>query len=103
MGTAGGPMGQPGGGYATVFGPDGRTLTEPIPATEEGIVYADLNMDDIVKAKGFSDPTGHYSRPDLLWLGVDTTEKRAVQNSTVVVDRTGDKNSRVVKGIKDEE
>ena len=68
-------MNVPGGGSSAIFGPDGRQLSEEMPETEEGILYADLNMDDILKAKGFLDICGHYSRPDMLWLGVDDQEK----------------------------
>jgi predicted amidohydrolase len=75
MGTSGGFMGFPGGGSSAVFGPDGRKLSEDIPETEEGIIYADLDFDEILRAKGFIDICGHYSRPDLLWLGVDDQEK----------------------------
>lgn len=75
MGTAGGLMGVPGGGSSAVFGPDGRKLSEDVPETEEGIIYADLDFDEILRAKGFIDICGHYSRPDLLWLGVDDQEK----------------------------
>ena len=64
-----------GGGSSAVIGPDGRRLTEPLPPTEEGIVYADLDKDVIVSCRHFVDACGHYSRPDLLWLGVDTQEK----------------------------
>ena len=66
----------PGGGSSAIFGPDGRQLSVDIPETEEGIVYANLDLDEILKAKGFLDICGHYSRPDLLWLGVDAREKR---------------------------
>ncbi|PWY67113.1 carbon-nitrogen hydrolase [Aspergillus sclerotioniger CBS 115572] len=64
-----------GGGSSAVVGPDGRRLTEPLPPTEEGIIYADLDKDVIVSCRHFVDACGHYSRPDLLWLGVDTQEK----------------------------
>lgn len=75
MGTSGGLMGVPGGGSSAIFGPDGRKLSEDIPETEEGILYADLDFDEILRAKSFIDICGHYSRPDLLWLGVDDQEK----------------------------
>jgi predicted amidohydrolase len=68
-------MGFPGGGSSAIFGPDGRQMSMDIPETEEGILYADLDFDDILRAKGFIDICGHYSRPDLLWLGVDDREK----------------------------
>ncbi|KAK5112570.1 hypothetical protein LTR85_011262 [Meristemomyces frigidus] len=76
MQTAGCPMfNRPGGGSSAVFAPDGRRLTERLPDSEEGIIYADLDMDLILKAKCFVDCCGHYSRPDLLWLGVDDRER----------------------------
>ena len=71
----------PGGGSSAIFGPDGRLLSEDLPQTEEGIIYADLEMDDILKAKGFLDTCGHYSRPDMLWLGVDDREKKHLRPS----------------------
>jgi nitrilase len=68
-------MNVPGGGSSAVYGPDGRQLSEDLESTEEGIIYADLDLDAILDAKSFLDVAGHYSRPDLLWLGVDKREK----------------------------
>jgi predicted amidohydrolase len=68
-------MNRPGGGSSAVYGPDGRQLSQDIPETEEGIIYEDVNPDAILGAKSFLDIVGHYSRPDLLWLGVDKREK----------------------------
>ncbi|KAL1623519.1 hypothetical protein SLS54_004509 [Diplodia seriata] len=77
MGTAGAPiMGRPGGGSSAVYGPDGRKLTEDLDETKEGILYAECDLDEILKAKGFLDLGGHYSRPDILWLGVDSKAKK---------------------------
>jgi nitrilase len=72
-------MATPGGGCSAVFGPDGRKLTENIPEGYEGILYADLDFDEIIKSKSFVDVCGHYSRPDLLWLGVDKDMKTVVR------------------------
>ncbi|KAJ4369880.1 hypothetical protein N0V83_005644 [Neocucurbitaria cava] len=68
-----------GGGQSAVYGPDGRRLTKPLPSDEEGFVYAELPMDMLVSMRHFADPVGHYSRPELLWLGVDTREKKHVR------------------------
>jgi predicted amidohydrolase len=76
MSTAAGLlMSTPGGGASAVYGPDGRLLTEPLDAATEGIVYADIEPDQSIFARSFLDVCGHYSRPDLLWLGCDTRER----------------------------
>ncbi|KAJ4214578.1 Carbon-nitrogen hydrolase [Fusarium solani] len=72
-------MNSPGGGYSAVFGPDGRKLSTNILADKEGIICADLDIDDILHSKAFLDVVGHYSRPDLLWLGVDPVVKSQVK------------------------
>ncbi|PYI17054.1 aliphatic nitrilase [Aspergillus japonicus CBS 114.51] len=73
-------MSTPGGGSSAIFGPDGRLLSAPIPSTEEGIIYADLDLDGpIHRTRAFVDVCGHYSRPDLLWLGVGPRDGRHVR------------------------
>ncbi|KAJ3463271.1 hypothetical protein MRS44_008057 [Fusarium solani] len=72
---------QPGGGHSCVIGPDGRRLTAPLgdgSPDAEGIVYADLDLTKVVATRGFLDIVGHYSRPDLLWLGVDREQKENI-------------------------
>ncbi|KAF7902739.1 hypothetical protein EAF00_002642 [Botryotinia globosa] len=64
------------GGSSAIFGPDGRKLSADIPEAEEGIIYADLGLDDILKYKAFIDIGGNHSRPDILWLGVDDREMK---------------------------
>lgn len=59
---------RPGGGNARIYGPDGRLLTKDLPPSEEGMVYADLDMSLITKEKGFLDNCGHAGRPELLWV-----------------------------------
>jgi nitrilase len=79
--TEGNPLfGHIGGGHSAVYGPDGRPLTKPLPADQEGFIYAELPMDMLVSMRHFADPVGHYSRPELLWLGVDTREKKHVRD-----------------------
>ncbi|KAI5868696.1 carbon-nitrogen hydrolase [Durotheca rogersii] len=72
---------QPGGGHSCIIGPDGRRLTLALGdgnAETEGIVYGDLDLTKVATVKGFLDVVGHYSRPDLLWLGVDRKKKEVV-------------------------
>lgn len=67
-----------GGGCASIFSPTSMRLTEPLPAGQEGIVYADLNMGEIAITNYLTDPAGHYSRPDIFTFAVDMRKKRAV-------------------------
>jgi nitrilase len=85
-----GVFGLPGGGSSAVFGPDGRQMSEDISETEEGIIYAELNFDDILRSKSFVDICGHYSRPDLLWLGVDQKEKMLLRPRKAAVEEEED-------------
>ncbi|KAM3501240.1 hypothetical protein MY11210_009405 [Beauveria gryllotalpidicola] len=78
--TRGPLMSTPGGGNSAVFGPDGSKLSVDIPEDQEGIIYATIDLDDVLKARAFIDTCGHYSRPDLLWLGVDKEIKRHVRD-----------------------
>lgn len=59
------------GGATMIFGPDGRPLAEPMPEDEEGILYADIDLETILLAKTAADATGHYARPDVLRLLFD--------------------------------
>lgn len=59
---------QVGGGYARIFGPDGRDLAQALAPDEEGLLYADLDLSQITFAKMAADPVGHYSRPDVFQL-----------------------------------
>lgn len=75
-------MSSPGGGNSAIFCPDGRKHSIDLPETEEGIIYATLNLDEVLKSRAFIDVCGHYSRPDLLWLGVDKDVKKWVRERT---------------------
>ncbi|HEY7607679.1 MAG TPA: carbon-nitrogen hydrolase family protein [Alphaproteobacteria bacterium] len=65
------PLLKAGGGFAMIFGPDGRALAEPLPETKEGLVVADIDLGMIALAKAAADPAGHYSRPDVTRLLLD--------------------------------
>ncbi|MEO9468722.1 carbon-nitrogen hydrolase family protein [Parasphingorhabdus sp.] len=64
-----------GGGASRIFGPDGSSIGEPLNADEEGIIYADIDLDMISIAKAAADPSGHYSRPDVFRM-VANKERR---------------------------
>jgi nitrilase len=84
-----------GGGHAVIYGPDGRPLADKIPHDQEGLLIADLDMNDITIAKVFADPVGHYSRPDVTRLLLNRapqpcTEDYAPEEVAVGLDQVED-------------
>ncbi|PJR68155.1 carbon-nitrogen hydrolase family protein [Raoultella sp. T31] len=67
-----------GGGFARIYGPDGASLATPLSEDEEGILYADINLDDITMAKISGDAVGHYSRNDVTRLIFNRNSLRPV-------------------------
>ena len=51
-------------GNSCIVGPNGKIIAGPLKA-EEGILYADIDLKDIISAKRMFDVVGHYSRPDV--------------------------------------
>ncbi|KAM0691118.1 hypothetical protein Q7P36_009889 [Cladosporium allicinum] len=79
MGTVGSPiMGSPAVGKSAIIGPDGRVLATTKTGEEE-LLVADLDMSLITKTRTFADAAGHYSRPDMLWLGADNSDRPVVR------------------------
>jgi predicted amidohydrolase len=56
--------------FSGIFGPDGRLVGEPI-IDEEGIVYAEIDLNRCIEPKQFQDIIGHYNRFDVFSLKVD--------------------------------
>jgi len=56
----------PGGGFSTIYGPDGSTLAKATDPGVEQIVYADISLAKIDEVKTVADIMGNYSRMDLL-------------------------------------
>jgi len=75
---AGPPLLQLGGGSSMIFGPDGQELAPFIPETQEGLVIADLSMEQIIYAKAIADPAGHYAKPEVTRLYLDLRAQRPV-------------------------
>jgi len=70
-----------GGGTARAFGPDGSMIATPLDEHEEGLLYADIDIDMISLAKSAADPTGHYSRNDVFSLTVNRERRTAVHDN----------------------
>lgn len=65
-------------GGSVIISPMGEVLAGPL-YNEEGLIYAAIDLDDIVKARYDMDPAGHYSRPDVFQLRVNEEERPAIK------------------------
>jgi nitrilase len=65
------------GGGSVIVSPLGEILAGPL-RDAEGIVVADLDLDDLARARFDFDPVGHYARSDVFTLNVDETSRSSV-------------------------
>lgn len=56
-----------GGGWSAIIAPNGRILAGP-HRDDEAILYAEIDLSQIVYIKYVCDSAGHYARPDVLRL-----------------------------------
>lgn len=66
-------------GGSCIVDPLGNVLAGPL-WDKEGVITAEIDIAEVVRAQYDFDPVGHYSRPDVFSLTVDTREKRAVNS-----------------------
>ncbi|MBP2478583.1 nitrilase [Crossiella equi] len=65
------------GGGSVIVSPLGQVLAGPL-RDGEGIVAAELDLDDLARARFDFDPVGHYARPDVFTLHVDESVRHGV-------------------------
>jgi nitrilase len=61
------------GGGSSIIGADSLVLAGPMSGAEEGLLVADIDLEDCVRAKLVHDYSGHYNRPDVFTLSINTT------------------------------
>jgi nitrilase len=65
-------------GNSVIVGPLGEVLAGPLRG-EEGLISAEIDLEELVRARYDFDVVGHYSRPDVFSLVVDERVKRTVE------------------------
>jgi nitrilase len=64
-------------GNSVIVDPGGEIVAGPARELET-ILYADIDLAMVHAARRYLDPTGHYNRPDVFHLSVDTRPRPAV-------------------------
>lgn len=59
------------GGGSSIIGADSMILAGPMSGAEEGLLIADIDLEDCVRAKLVHDYAGHYNRPDVFTLTIN--------------------------------
>ncbi len=78
-----------GGCHTAIVSPEGAYLAPPL--TEgEGMVIADLDFALITKRKRMMDSVGHYARPELLRLMIDSTPATTTVSRTATLQMLGE-------------
>jgi nitrilase len=72
-------------GNTVIVDPTGAVMAGPV-REEERVVSAELDLDLVRTARRFFDPVGHYNRPDVFRLAVDTAPRPAVVEMGLVSD-----------------
>ncbi|VUC25036.1 unnamed protein product [Clonostachys rosea] len=62
-------------GFARIYRPDGSKAVQDPDKKLDGLLIAEIDLDEIIIPKILADYGGHYNRPDLLRLMVDKTPK----------------------------
>lgn len=65
-------------GLSGIFGPNGKLLTSPPDPNEEGIVIAEIDIEQIIEAKLHHDIAGSYNRFDVLSLNLNRRPQKAI-------------------------
>jgi nitrilase len=69
-------------GGSAIISPFGEVVAGPL-YDQEGILYANLDMGEIIRAKVDFDVVGHYSRPDVFQLTVNEQAMEPVKNTLI--------------------
>ena len=78
-----------GGNRTGIVAPYGAYLAGPLPDGED-MAVAEIDLANIVRQKNVLDTVGHYSRPDILRLSIDRSERKVVEELEERLDEIKD-------------
>lgn len=74
-------------GLTAIYGPDGKCLAGPLDPNQEGMVIAEIDIEQIIEQKLQHDIAGHYNRFDVLSLNLNRRPQRAIWEMHAGEDR----------------
>jgi nitrilase len=82
--AAAGPLAEllRGGLCTAVVSPNGAYLAGPLPEGED-MAVAEIDLSDITRQKNLLDTVGHYARPDILRLWLDSAPRQVVEQMPI--------------------
>lgn len=82
-------------GHTAVYGPWGLPVAGPLEPDVEGILYADIDLEDALMPKLRHDIGGSYNRFDIMRVLVNRAPHESVQDTIGATDQTRQKLSQV--------
>lgn len=88
-----------GGGWTAIINPRAQIIGGPLTA-KEGIVYADIDMENIIDIKHICDSVGHYARWDVVNLNLNLDKQlpyqlhKGVLSAEPAMEKAADKKSK---------
>jgi len=65
-------------GLTAIYGPDGKKIAGPLDPNQEGIVIAEIDVEQIIVQKLQHDIAGNYNRFDVISLNLNRRPQKAI-------------------------
>lgn len=69
-------------GGSCIANPDGSWLIEPV-TNKEQLIFAEIDHNKVLEERHNFDPSGHYSRPDVLSLNINRERQSVIKESNL--------------------
>ena len=87
-------------GGSGIINPRGEYLAGPL-YDKEGILYSEIDMDIIIRAKAVIDAMGHFSRPDILSLNINKEKYSLIKIKGSGVEASSNEHGEIKKEMKE--